>query len=211
MGLEHSLALTATSQIFAWGTNSCGQLGLGHANERPIAVPQLVASLNGLPIRQIAAGGNHSLVLTPSGAVYSWGANSHGQLGLGYIGSPAKPPIASITVPNGHSSGRANDNDSSTAITGTESTASGQPNPKRRTNDLQLLFCSSNICCPIPTLVKTLKGQGAVYLACGESHTAVLTQDGDQSHPGWCEVTSTTLGIIWAEGNLDERTLSGAP
>ena len=34
-------------------------------------------------IKEIAAGGHHSLVLNARGRVYSFGYNSHGQLGLG--------------------------------------------------------------------------------------------------------------------------------
>ncbi|NXU66060.1 HERC5 ligase, partial [Horornis vulcanius] len=39
--------------------------------------------LKGIPLAQIAAGGAHSTTVSLSGAVYSWGKNSFGQLGLG--------------------------------------------------------------------------------------------------------------------------------
>lgn len=39
--------------------------------------------LKGIPLAQIAAGGAHSITVSLSGAVYSWGKNSFGQLGLG--------------------------------------------------------------------------------------------------------------------------------
>lgn len=45
--------------------------------------PQLVERLKGIPLAQIAAGGAHSITVSLSGAVYSWGKNSFGQLGLG--------------------------------------------------------------------------------------------------------------------------------
>uniref|UniRef100_A0A2C9LBH7 HECT domain-containing protein n=1 Tax=Biomphalaria glabrata TaxID=6526 RepID=A0A2C9LBH7_BIOGL len=61
-----------------------GQLGLGvdnymrkHRNQ-----PCFLDCLKGLPIAQVAAGGNHSFILSKSGAVYGWGRNSFGQLGL---------------------------------------------------------------------------------------------------------------------------------
>lgn len=40
--------------------------------------------LKGIPLAQIAAGGAHSVAVSLSGAVYSWGKNDFGQLGLGH-------------------------------------------------------------------------------------------------------------------------------
>ena len=33
-------------------------------------------------MKELAAGGHHTLLLTREGAVYGWGSNAHGQLGL---------------------------------------------------------------------------------------------------------------------------------
>lgn len=46
------------------------------------ASPQRVKSLDGIPLAQVAAGGAHSFALSLSGAVFGWGKNSSGQLGL---------------------------------------------------------------------------------------------------------------------------------
>lgn len=45
--------------------------------------PQPIECLSALPIRHIACGGDHCIVLSMSGAVYAWGRNNKGQLGLG--------------------------------------------------------------------------------------------------------------------------------
>ncbi|XP_074886477.1 putative E3 ubiquitin-protein ligase HERC3 isoform X1 [Buteo buteo] len=80
-GNWHCLALAADGQFFTWGQNSYGQLGLG--KECPSqASPQRVKSLDGIPLAQVAAGGAHSFALSLSGAVFGWGKNSSGQLGL---------------------------------------------------------------------------------------------------------------------------------
>uniref|UniRef100_A0A8B9L3R6 HECT and RLD domain containing E3 ubiquitin protein ligase 4 n=1 Tax=Astyanax mexicanus TaxID=7994 RepID=A0A8B9L3R6_ASTMX len=80
-GYRHSLALSRRGQIFSWGQNKYGQLGLG--KEGPsVLTPQLVQSLLGIPFAQISAGGAHSFGLTLSGAVFGWGRNKFGQLGL---------------------------------------------------------------------------------------------------------------------------------
>uniref|UniRef100_A0A7M4F2F3 Secretion regulating guanine nucleotide exchange factor n=1 Tax=Crocodylus porosus TaxID=8502 RepID=A0A7M4F2F3_CROPO len=70
-------------ELFTWGNNSHGQLGSG-SQITFLKMPQLVKDLQGIPVAQIAAGGAHCLVLSLSGAVYSWGKNSFGQLGLGH-------------------------------------------------------------------------------------------------------------------------------
>ena len=51
-GAEHSLALTCTGDVWAWGNNSEGQLGIGHTNT-PVREPQLVPCLSGKNIKQV--------------------------------------------------------------------------------------------------------------------------------------------------------------
>ncbi|NWI06801.1 HERC5 ligase, partial [Tichodroma muraria] len=69
-------------ELFTWGQNTHGQLGVGTQTTFTLK-PQLVERLKGTPLAQIAAGGVHSTTVSLSGAVYSWGKNSFGQLGLG--------------------------------------------------------------------------------------------------------------------------------
>ncbi|XP_048467381.1 probable E3 ubiquitin-protein ligase HERC3 [Rhincodon typus] len=80
-GRFHSLALSKDGAVYSWGQNTYGQLGLGKDVYSQIR-PQHIISLTGIPVAQIAAGGRHSFVLSLSGAVFSWGRNNHGQLGL---------------------------------------------------------------------------------------------------------------------------------
>ncbi|ROL46519.1 E3 ISG15--protein ligase HERC5 [Anabarilius grahami] len=81
-GDQHSMALTKEGQLFVWGENSHGQLGLGK-EELITLSPQPLKSMCGIPLAQISAGGDHSFVLSLSGVVFGWGKNSAGQLGLG--------------------------------------------------------------------------------------------------------------------------------
>uniref|UniRef100_A0A8C0LW45 Probable E3 ubiquitin-protein ligase HERC4 n=1 Tax=Canis lupus dingo TaxID=286419 RepID=A0A8C0LW45_CANLU len=80
-GYYHSLALSKGNEVFCWGQNKYGQLGLGIDCKKQ-ASPQLIKSLLGIPFMQVAAGGAHSFVLTLSGAIFGWGRNKFGQLGL---------------------------------------------------------------------------------------------------------------------------------
>ncbi|HWF32128.1 MAG TPA: hypothetical protein VG188_06195 [Solirubrobacteraceae bacterium] len=82
-GFAHSLALTSTGQLYAFGSNEFGQLGSagnsGTANATPLTEVVLPGATG--PVRQIAAGAFHSLALTSTGQLYAFGQNSSGQLG----------------------------------------------------------------------------------------------------------------------------------
>ena len=51
------------------------------------------AALGGLKVTQVAAGLAHTVALTDSGDVYSWGWNADGQQGLGDDESRAEPEL----------------------------------------------------------------------------------------------------------------------
>ncbi|XP_051283721.1 alsin isoform X5 [Dicentrarchus labrax] len=59
-GAHHSLALTAQSQVFSWGSNSCGQLG--HMDS-PSTVPRLAKMSEGIRVWDVSAGERHTLLL----------------------------------------------------------------------------------------------------------------------------------------------------
>jgi alpha-tubulin suppressor-like RCC1 family protein len=80
-GGHHSLALTEHGYVFSFGFASHGQLGLRNTINQ--SEPQLVTDLRNKPIKSIAAGWNHTLVLTERGDVFSCGYGFFGQLGHG--------------------------------------------------------------------------------------------------------------------------------
>jgi alpha-tubulin suppressor-like RCC1 family protein len=79
MGDTHGLALRADGTVWAWGSDTYGQLGLG----RPLisTIPLKVPGLSN--IRSIAGGAGHSLAVRQDGTVWAWGQNDFGQLGDG--------------------------------------------------------------------------------------------------------------------------------
>ncbi|XP_008842859.1 probable E3 ubiquitin-protein ligase HERC3 isoform X2 [Nannospalax galili] len=79
-GESHSLALSDQGQLFSWGAGSDGQLGL-MTTEDSVAVPRLIQKLNQQTILQVSCGNWHCLALA-AGAVFGWGMNNAGQLGL---------------------------------------------------------------------------------------------------------------------------------
>ncbi|KAM9735319.1 putative E3 ubiquitin-protein ligase HERC1 isoform 7-T8 [Menidia menidia] len=81
VGCEHVLALSSTGDVYAWGCNSEGQLGLGHSN--PVKEPILITALQSKQIRQISAGRCHSAAwTTPSTSLKTSGGSGQFQLGL---------------------------------------------------------------------------------------------------------------------------------
>jgi len=80
-GHGHVLARTETQLCVAWGENTCGQLGLGKKS-KPTYKPELVEALP-TQVAAVSAGWAHSVAVGLDGRAYSWGLNSHGQLGLG--------------------------------------------------------------------------------------------------------------------------------
>ncbi|XP_011296686.1 probable E3 ubiquitin-protein ligase HERC4 isoform X3 [Fopius arisanus] len=85
-GLKHALALTNNGELYSWGSNTEGQLGLGLESQAQHK-PRLISSLAGVPIAFIACGGYHSVVVSKSGAIYVWGRNTFGQLGIAITGN----------------------------------------------------------------------------------------------------------------------------
>ena len=88
-GDSHSMALTKEGLVFAWGEATLGQLGLDEIRDLPKNTenkpyqpyPTLVSSLTNKKIVAISCGETHTLALTDSGHLYSFGANGCGQLG----------------------------------------------------------------------------------------------------------------------------------
>ena len=96
-GQSHSLALTSTGQVLAWGSNSYGQLGNGSTTNS--STPVAVSLPSGTTVTAIAAGFYHSLALTSSGQVLAWGWNFYGQLGNGTTTNSSTP--VPVSLPSG--------------------------------------------------------------------------------------------------------------
>ncbi|XP_029928637.1 RCC1 and BTB domain-containing protein 1 isoform X2 [Myripristis murdjan] len=80
-GQTSSMAVVDNGEVYGWGYNGNGQLGVGNNGNQ--LTPCRLAALQGLCIQQIVAGYAHCLALTDEGLLYAWGANTYGQLGTG--------------------------------------------------------------------------------------------------------------------------------
>ena len=102
-GGSHSLALDRNGNLWVWGSNLEGQLGLGPGAASSIASPIKLQSPSG--IIGISAGDINSFALDQSGQVWSWGFNGTGQLGNGTQTSNPTPAPAAISAVNAISGG----------------------------------------------------------------------------------------------------------
>ncbi|KAK3260464.1 hypothetical protein CYMTET_30577 [Cymbomonas tetramitiformis] len=82
-GHYHTLALASSGNLWAFGCNNSGQLGVGSSEGKRTARATLVKAAQDLGVRQVAAGAYHSLAVTEDGQVLGWGHSGNGRLGLG--------------------------------------------------------------------------------------------------------------------------------
>lgn len=161
-GKHHCLALSDDGRVFSWGHNKHGQLGLGTTEPRD--VPHVIPTLLGLPVRQISTGGSHSFVITYSGAVFGWGKNCFGQLGLNderdrHYPTLCKPlrsqKIKYVSCGEDHTAVLTHDGGVFTFGLGT----SGQLGHARLNNEI------------LPKRVLELMGSRVTQVSCGKRHT----------------------------------------
>lgn len=80
MGTDHVVALTNIGEVYCWGNNMRGQLGI--STEDILWKPTKVETLSSEQIMQIAVVRNSTFALSTSGVVYAWGDNKDNTLGL---------------------------------------------------------------------------------------------------------------------------------
>jgi len=79
-GFQYNCAIGTNEQVYCWGRNDSGQLGLGNTTNRTTPV-QIV--LPGVSFSEVACGSASTCAVSTTGAVYCWGRNDTYQLGLG--------------------------------------------------------------------------------------------------------------------------------
>lgn len=74
---KHCLAISTDGDVFAWGDNTCGQLGIP---DIPFASePTHITKLKKFKVVSISAGGYHSACITSNQNLFIWGDNKHCQ------------------------------------------------------------------------------------------------------------------------------------
>lgn len=144
-GSYHSLALTSSGNIFSWGCNRYGQLGIGTFTNT--STPSLIISFENKAAIFIAGGGKHSAVITQNGSLFTFGCGESGQLG--------------------HETNRSN--------------------------------------CSIPKQVQEFMGTQIVQVACGSDHTIVVKKLKDETYSA--KIYAFGLGTRGQLGTMPTPTL----
>ncbi|HEX3018909.1 MAG TPA: immunoglobulin domain-containing protein [Chitinispirillaceae bacterium] len=100
---EHCLILKSNGTVWSFGKNGYGQLGNGVTDGKWVffhdyGMPYQIETEN---VKNISAGGNHSLALKSDGTAWAWGNNNYGQLGNGTLNMfmlPVRIDIANVQV-----------------------------------------------------------------------------------------------------------------
>ena len=87
-GGDHTAAIRANGQAWAWGINSFGRLGDGTATSRQSPVSVVGGFTNWV---QISAGRYHTAAIRSNGQAWAWGANTGGRIGDGTTSDRSSP------------------------------------------------------------------------------------------------------------------------
>lgn len=86
-GLGHSLAVNEQGRVYSWGWNAGHQLGRSQDDTSLPAAIEFEDKSD--EVVALSGGRAHSVALTSSGELWTWGSGKNGRLGLG---SPADEP-----------------------------------------------------------------------------------------------------------------------
>ncbi|KAB2084499.1 hypothetical protein ES319_A05G338100v1 [Gossypium barbadense] len=103
LGWNHALVLSDNGEVFMLGGCHHGMLSnpeittlSKHLSDG--AVLERVPGLDGIKVVDIAAGAEHSAIVTEEGVIKIWGWGEHGQLGLGSSRDESSPKTVSLGV-----------------------------------------------------------------------------------------------------------------
>ena len=105
-GTSHTVVLTADGEVYAFGSNTSGQIGSPEGldeNGEPLREVLTPLKVEGLPanVVSITADTRSSFAVTADGRVYGWGENSFGQIGIGTDNGDGTftPSVDDVLVP----------------------------------------------------------------------------------------------------------------
>ncbi|MEV7004876.1 S8 family serine peptidase [Streptosporangium sp. NPDC051022] len=190
-GDDHSLMVTwSTSggEVWAWGDNAQGQLGIGNTASKkvPVKIPGLTN------VNAVAAGTGFSVALKSDGTVWAWGDNSQGQLGNGTTTDSLVPvQVAGISTATAVSAGAGH----VLAVMSDGTVRAWGDNSKRQ---LGYGTMDSALALTVPGLTGVSTAFGSV--AAGAAHSVAVLATGTAK--AWGDNSQGQLG----DGTLTNRT-----
>ncbi|KAG7376512.1 hypothetical protein PHYPSEUDO_013229 [Phytophthora pseudosyringae] len=193
-GAQHSLAITDGGELYTWGSGEDGRLGHGDMRDR--AVPRKIMSLLRESVMSASCGGAHTAVLTAKGTVFTFGRGRNGRLGLGdnkwrdtphqIVGFPQRARISQIVC--GWNFTAALDRQGNIFTWG--KTGEGQCGLGYVDKDQMVPRC-------VEKLREVAAGSSVVDVACGYTHTVVLTASGELYSWGLGEYGQLGTGDVY--------------
>ncbi|XP_010260757.1 PREDICTED: probable E3 ubiquitin-protein ligase HERC2 [Nelumbo nucifera] len=170
----HTAAVTDSGELYTWGRDEGdGRLGLGSGrgpNEGALSVPSKVKALP-VPVVAVSCGGFFTMALTKEGQLWNWGANSNYELGRGdKIGGWKPQPIPSLQ--DIHVIQIASGGYHSLALTDEGKVLSWGHGGQGQ------LGHSSIQNLKVPMVIESLAKERIVYIACGGSSSAAISDKG---------------------------------
>ena len=101
-GWSHAMAIGQDGNTYAWGNNGGGRLGDGTDTSKYRSIPTHVYSTELFQASQVSAGVNHSMAIDQNGAIWAWGYNEHGQLGINSTSNQSRPQRVSPPADEGN-------------------------------------------------------------------------------------------------------------
>ena len=92
-GKYHSNAIKTDGTLWAWGLNTCGELGNNSATSRSSPIQEISSSTTWC---QVSGGCAHTAALKTDGTLWTWGNASCGALGNNTV-TPVSSPVREIT------------------------------------------------------------------------------------------------------------------
>ncbi|XP_069745496.1 X-linked retinitis pigmentosa GTPase regulator-like isoform X2 [Narcine bancroftii] len=167
-GSNISAALTEDGDLFMWGDNSEGQIGLD--SESSVNLPHKVDI--GKPVSWVSCGYYHSALVTGDGQLYTFGESDNGKLGL-----PLDQPTNNrVPQPVNNISGKViqvSCGGGHTIVLTEEDVYAFGFGQFGQLGHGTFIFESS-----LPKVVENLKNKNILSISCGENHTAVVTANG---------------------------------
>lgn len=101
-GNKHTVILADNGVLYSTGENDKGQLGINNTMAQNTFQPINLPLAENAKVIRIAAGDNHTAVLTSDGKLYRCGTNNGGVMGLDSNTTPQLTQLTEISPPNYH-------------------------------------------------------------------------------------------------------------
>eukprot|EP01132_Coremiostelium_polycephalum_P007415 gene7415-9116_t len=192
-GWAFSAAVSKKGELFTWGFNEKGQLGLGDRWFH--GIPQHVKALSRFHINSVSCGRQHIGAITDKGELFTWGLGVFGQLGHSNLKSYLHPVmVKAFAEPEfikiEQVACGANFTMARTSEGRLYSFGHGEYGQLGATEESQFMDWDKNskdnhFKYSAPTLVKSLAEKKITYVACGHLHTIAITEDHETYAWGW--------------------------